>query len=90
MIFLNTFLSGIDDSSDENEEVAEKKPKKVRFAEAIKAATKEVEIDERKHPLLTDLDDADSAEKRKKKADKWFMKVRKRLSIMEIRISKNN
>lgn len=67
---------GIDDASDESDGEAKKQPKKVRFAEAIKAATKAVEIDERKHPLLTDLDDDDTTQKRKKKADKWFMKVR--------------
>lgn len=65
---------GIDDASDESDGEAKKQPKKVRFAEAIKAATKAVEIDERKHPLLTDLDDDDTTQKRKKKADKWFMK----------------
>lgn len=69
-------LLGLEDSSIENDEGDEKKSKKVRFAEAIKAAKKEVEIDDRKHPLLTDLDDADSSEKRKRKAEKWFMKVR--------------
>ena len=72
------FFVGFDNDSDEIDEGDQKKPKKVRFAEGIKAAAKAVEIDERKHPLLTDLEDDDSVQKRQKKADKWFMKVRVR------------
>ena len=61
---------------------ADKKSKKVRFAEAIKDAIKATKSDEVKHPLLTDLDNDDSATKRKKKADKWFMKVSLSLKIL--------
>lgn len=67
---------GLDNATDESDGESKKQPKKVRFTEAIKAATKAVAVDERKHPLLTDLEDDDSALKKKKKADKWFMKVR--------------
>lgn len=76
LIFLIFSLSGIDVSSDESDKETKKKPKKVHFAEAIKAATNAVQTDERKHPLLTDLNETDSIQKRKMKADKWFMKVR--------------
>ncbi|XP_046641788.1 pre-rRNA 2'-O-ribose RNA methyltransferase FTSJ3-like [Daphnia pulicaria] len=65
---------GLDNATDESDGESKKQPKKVRFTEAIKAATKAVAVDERKHPLLTDLEDDDSALKKKKKADKWFMK----------------
>ena len=67
-------IIGLDDSDDE-ESADEKKPKKVRFAEAVKAATKAIKVDEKQHPLLTDLEDGDLEQKRKKKAYKWFQKV---------------
>ena len=52
-----------------------RKSKKVRFSDAIKAAAEAVNVDESQHPLLTDLEGDDAENKKKKKADKWFLKV---------------
>lgn len=68
------------DSTDESDtgEVDKKKlkdKKTVRFS--AKTLTKTMdgkEEEELAHPLLTDLEDGDADSKRKKKADKWFMK----------------
>lgn len=78
-------------SSGEDEEVAAKKTspgKRVRFAaEVTSSDTKPAPVRSGKtddpvadraaaHPLLTDLDDSDSVQKRRRKADQWFTKVR--------------
>lgn len=65
---------GLQADSDDSDADA-RKSKKVRFSDAIKAASEAVKVDDRKHPLLTDLDGDDTDTKKKKKADKWFMKV---------------
>merc|ERR1712071_240760 len=76
---------GIMDGSEDSESEAEKKTgKKVRFAvseeepapkkmskkEAMKVVNGDAE-----HPLLTDLEDGDTNQKRKRKADQWFKKA---------------
>jgi len=78
---------GIDvsDESDSDSDAEVKQPKKVRFADPAKEelakkvaekkqAAKKVLTDDLEHPLLTDLQDGDSKQKRKRKADQWFNK----------------
>lgn len=77
---------GIDVSDESDSETEMKQPKKVRFADAEKdevaktvaakkLAAKKVLTDDTEHPLLTDLENGDSQQKRKRKADQWFSKV---------------
>merc|ERR1712136_387583 len=76
---------GIDVSDESDSEAEMKQPKKVRFADAEKdkvaktvaakkLAAKKVLTDDTEHPLLTDLENGDSQQKRKRKADQWFSK----------------
>lgn len=53
-------------------------PAKEELAKKVaekKQAAKKVLTDDLEHPLLTDLQDGDSKQKRKRKADQWFNKV---------------
>merc|ERR1712071_206556 len=76
---------GIDVSDESDSDTETKQPKKVRFADpakeelaktvaARKSAAKKELNDDTEHPLLTDLQDGDSKQKRKRKADQWFNK----------------
>ena len=85
------------DESDSDTET--KQPKKVRFADpakeelaktvaARKSAAKKELNDDTEHPLLTDLQDGDSKQKRKRKADQWFNKVAKLFNNLILIIDK--
>ena len=70
-------ITAVDDTdeSDTGEAAKTTNKKSVRFS--AKNLTKTMdgkEEEELAHPLLTDLEDGDADSKRKKKADKWFMK----------------